>query len=38
MILSKPSRFLDGVSPSLLETWGLVEEEGSREWESREWD
>jgi len=37
-ILSKPSRFLDDVSPSLLETWGLVEEEGSREWESREWD
>ena len=27
-VLSKPSRFLDDVSPSLLETWALVEEGG----------
>jgi DNA helicase-2/ATP-dependent DNA helicase PcrA len=31
-VLSKPSRFLDDVSPSLLDTWALVEEEGSRDW------
>ncbi len=31
-VLSKPSRFLDDVSPSLLDTWTLVEEEGSRDW------
>lgn len=28
MVLSKPSRFLDDVNPSLLETWALVEEGG----------
>ncbi|TAJ26571.1 MAG: ATP-dependent helicase [Nitrospirae bacterium] len=38
MILSKPTRFLDNVSPSLLETWALVEEGGVREWGPREWD
>ncbi|MBI3604348.1 MAG: ATP-dependent helicase [Nitrospirae bacterium] len=38
MILSKPTRFLDSVSPSLLETWALVEEGGVREWGPREWD
>lgn len=27
-VLSKPSRFLDDVAPSLLETWALVEEGG----------
>ena len=27
-VLSKPSRFLDGVSSSLFETWALVEEGG----------
>ncbi|MBM4124469.1 MAG: ATP-dependent helicase [Nitrospira sp.] len=38
MILSKPTRFLDSVSPSLLETWALVEERGGREWGPREWE
>jgi DNA helicase-2/ATP-dependent DNA helicase PcrA len=32
-ILSKPTRFLDDVSPSLLETWALVEEGGSNVWD-----
>ena len=31
-ILSKPCRFLDGVSPSLLDAWALVEETGSGGW------
>jgi len=26
-VLSKPSRFLDDIAPSVLETWSLVEEE-----------
>jgi DNA helicase-2/ATP-dependent DNA helicase PcrA len=30
-ILSKPSRFLDDVSPSSLDTWALVEEGGLRD-------
>ncbi len=32
MLLSKPSRFLDHVSPRLFETLALVEEGGSYEW------
>jgi DNA helicase-2/ATP-dependent DNA helicase PcrA len=32
LILSKPSRFLDDVAPSLLDTWGLVEEADSGGW------
>jgi DNA helicase-2/ATP-dependent DNA helicase PcrA len=31
-ILSKPTRFLDDVPSSLLESWGLVEESGMTEW------
>jgi DNA helicase-2/ATP-dependent DNA helicase PcrA len=31
-ILSKPSRFLDDVPPSLLDTWALVEEGGPSGW------
>ncbi|MFQ5992875.1 MAG: ATP-dependent helicase [Nitrospiraceae bacterium] len=31
-ILSKPCRFLDEVSPSLLESWALVEEGDSHDW------
>ena len=31
-ILSKPCRFLDDVSPSLLESWALVEEGDSHDW------
>jgi DNA helicase-2/ATP-dependent DNA helicase PcrA len=31
-ILSKPSRFLDDVPANLLETWSLVEEDGSPGW------
>ncbi|RMH02932.1 MAG: ATP-dependent helicase [Nitrospirae bacterium] len=31
-VLSKPSRFLDAVSPALLETWSLVEEDTSYAW------
>ena len=31
-ILSKPSRFLDDVPPSLLDAWALVEEMGSGGW------
>ncbi|MCP9443041.1 MAG: ATP-dependent helicase [Nitrospira sp.] len=40
MVLSKPSRFLDAVSPELLEVLALVEEEGrEKEWRtSRYWD
>lgn len=40
MVLSKPSRFLDTVSPELLEVLALVEEEGREEkWRtSRYWD
>lgn len=32
-VLSKPSRFLDAVPPSMLETWALIEE-GGPHWES----
>jgi len=32
VVLSKPSRFLDEVSPGLLDTWALVEEGGSHAW------
>ncbi|HKW86535.1 MAG TPA: 3'-5' exonuclease, partial [Nitrospiraceae bacterium] len=32
LVLSKPTRFLDEVSPGLLETWALVEEGESRVW------
>jgi DNA helicase-2/ATP-dependent DNA helicase PcrA len=40
MVLSKPSRFLDPVSPELLEVLALVEEGGrEEEWRtSRYWD
>lgn len=31
-ILSKPSRFLDDVSPSRFDTWALVEEDGASGW------
>lgn len=31
-VLSRPSRFLDDVSSTLLDTWTLVEEEGSHNW------
>jgi DNA helicase-2/ATP-dependent DNA helicase PcrA len=31
-ILSRPSRFLDNVAPSLLDAWALVEEAGSSGW------
>ena len=34
-VLSKPSRFLDDVSPSLFDTWALVEEDSSRGWSGR---
>jgi DNA helicase-2/ATP-dependent DNA helicase PcrA len=30
-VLSKPSRFLDHVPPSLMDTWALVEEGGLRD-------
>ena len=33
MILSKPSRFLDGVSSSLLDSWALMEEGEGRDWD-----
>jgi len=32
VVLSKPSRFLDEMSPGLLDTWALVEEGGSHAW------
>lgn len=34
-VLSKPSRFLDTVSPSLLDTWTLVEEGDPHDWGGR---
>src|SRR5437016_2416881 len=34
-VLSKPCRFLDDVSPSLFDTWALVEEDSSRGWSGR---
>ncbi|MGH7168328.1 MAG: ATP-dependent helicase [Nitrospiraceae bacterium] len=34
-VLSKPSRFLDDVPPSLFDTWALVEEDSSRGWSGR---
>ncbi|MDE3036084.1 MAG: ATP-binding domain-containing protein, partial [Nitrospirota bacterium] len=37
-ILSKPSRFLDDVPSSLLDTWALVEEGGAYDERFREWD
>ncbi len=36
MVLSKPSRFLDPVSPALLEQLALVEEGGQQDWYSRD--
>lgn len=33
-VLSKPSRFLDAVPPSMLDTWALIEEGGYRHWDS----
>jgi ATP-dependent DNA helicase UvrD/PcrA len=33
-ILSKPSRFLDAVPPSMLDTWALIEEGGYYHWDS----
>jgi DNA helicase-2/ATP-dependent DNA helicase PcrA len=33
MVFSKPSRFLDGVPPSLLDSWVLMEEGEAREWD-----
>ncbi|MEW6542090.1 MAG: ATP-dependent helicase [Nitrospirota bacterium] len=38
MVLSKPSRFLDSVSPSLLEAWALVEEGGTYDQRVEDWD
>jgi DNA helicase-2/ATP-dependent DNA helicase PcrA len=38
MVLSKPSRFLDSVSPSLLEAWALVEEGGAYDQRVEDWD
>ncbi len=32
-VLSKPTRFLDSVPPSCLDTWALVEEGGSHGWD-----
>ncbi|TAJ10309.1 MAG: ATP-dependent helicase [Nitrospirae bacterium] len=37
-ILSRPSRFLDDVPSSLLDTWALVEESGAYDERFREWD
>jgi DNA helicase-2/ATP-dependent DNA helicase PcrA len=36
MVLSKPSRFLDPVSPALLDQLALVEEGGQHDWYSRD--
>jgi DNA helicase-2/ATP-dependent DNA helicase PcrA len=36
MVLSKPSRFLDPVSPALLDQLALVEESGQGDWYSRD--
>jgi DNA helicase-2/ATP-dependent DNA helicase PcrA len=33
-VLSKPSRFLDAVPSSMLDTWVLIEESGYRHWDS----
>jgi DNA helicase-2/ATP-dependent DNA helicase PcrA len=33
-VLSKPSRFLDSVPPSMLDTWALIEESGRHYWDS----
>jgi DNA helicase II / ATP-dependent DNA helicase PcrA len=33
-ILSKPSRFLDAVPSSMLDTWALIEESGYHHWDS----
>ncbi len=33
-VLSKPSRFLDAVPSSMLDTWALIEESGHHNWDS----
>ena len=33
-VLSKPSRFLDAVPSSMLDTWALIEESGYHHWDS----
>jgi DNA helicase-2/ATP-dependent DNA helicase PcrA len=33
-VLSKPSRFLDAVPSSMLDTWALIEESGHHHWDS----
>ncbi len=34
LVLSKPSRFLDAVPSSMLDTWALIEESGHHHWDS----